>query len=418
MMEIYSKSLLTTNSLTKREEILSTHKSFSSEESTSVSSTTKLNNNYAINSATSIHNNKLVLENENLFYFLNKNSIYKVNVTLPEKENIQWKLTKNKKIPFPALIEDVKVQKCISLDSSFLEGKDVVKFENELYVSDPFGNIHFINLERFLNEQEEENDENGRNISEGNLKKRKVQSETTNNSIYKSEFFSKNTIQEATETNLSIFKEHLAISRFNQKDLTIFDKNIQKEIFSLKTLQNPTGVKLFELQKSQSPILSISEYNNVSIYDLRTKKPINRLIRTRGTVFGMNVNLNYKNRKGNTTLLGVIGSDRTVYVYDCNTWSPIYKWQNCLKYNPSYLSFSKLHENYCFVCGFDNSEFKYGNFVKNINKEYGFYANNRFIGMDKCDETDTIIGLTINGNCYMMKNCHQMIDLESDGFGI
>ena len=66
----------------------------------------------------------------------------------------------------------------------------------------------------------------------------------------------------------------------------------------------------------------------------------------------------------------------------------------------------------CYVAGFDNSEFKCGNFVdqkqQRKGRGHGLYADNRWIGMTKPNVQDTIVGISMNGSLYVIEHPHRM----------
>ena len=93
---------------------------------------------------------------------------------------------------------------------------------------------------------------------------------------------------------------------------------------------------------------------------------------------------------------------------------------------PSYLTFSKVNKELCYVAGFDNSEFKCGNFIdqkqQRKGRGHGLYADNRWIGMTKIVDShnstttasDTIIGMSMNGTLYVIDHPYMMAPSSAD----
>ncbi|EFC48644.1 predicted protein [Naegleria gruberi] len=357
-----------------------------------------------------IHCSRLAsdLNQASTVYFINKSKLFKIKYELPSSEVNVWKPTKNAKLPYPLLISDIDVTKIYqsTLDVNF-QGIEIDK--NRIGLTDDMGNIYILN-NTFSTSNNEEDDEETDNSS----KKRKVDEKSTIQCVYNNIDTIKYHVKGHTSLKFHPTNEAVIIkSTFETKNVSIFDINNQKSIFSVNTMQNPTKLHTFEIPQSNNTLLAIGEYNNVSIWDFRTNKPVNRLTRTRGIVYDMDITTNVKCGKNNSNaLLGVIGSDRTVYMYDTMKWSPIHKWQNCLKYAPSYLSFSNINKELCYVAGFDNSEFKCGNFVdqkqQRKGRGHGLYADNRWIGMTKPNAQDTIVGISMNGSLYVIEHPHRM----------
>lgn len=89
------------------------------------------------------------------------------------------------------------------------------------------------------------------------------------------------------------------------------------------------------------------------------------------------------------------GTDRSVFMYDYKKLVPREKWQNCLKYEISFLDFK---DDICYVGGFSNSELRCGNETKS----YKVHADTRWIGLDKDEITENIGGVSASGMVYII----------------
>ncbi|KAF0984572.1 hypothetical protein FDP41_000471 [Naegleria fowleri] len=382
-----------------------------------------------------IHANRLASSYSSL-YFINHKKLYKINYELPKSENILWRPTKNTKLPYPIPLADINIQ--VIYDAGKSDFQDIEIHKNRIGVCDDMGNVYI-----FDNQHDDNHDDDDTQDKTHSKKKRKIDESSIIQLSYDSPSSSEMHIRGHSSVKFHPTDDSIIIrSKFENKNVTIYDVNRNSAIFNIHTMQNPTKLKPFIIEQSNTPLLAIGEYNNVSIWDFRSNKVVNRLTRTRGIVYDMEVTSSGSNGKHKSSnLLGVVGSDRTVYVYDTLKWSPIHKWQNCLKYAPSYLSFSNVNKELCYVAGFDNSEFKCGNFVdqkqQRHGRGHGLYADHRWIGMTKplnafssgdgsggsdgqsefnsmmtTTANDTIVGMSMNGTLYVIEHPYKMAPMS------
>ncbi|KAG2386940.1 hypothetical protein C9374_001975 [Naegleria lovaniensis] len=359
-----------------------------------------------------IHANRLACYSNSSLYFINHKKLYKIQYELPKSENILWRPTKNTKLPYPIPLADINIQ--------------------VIGVCDDMGNVYiFQDLDTHEDDIQDldthDQDIHNQDIhNQQHKKKRKIDESSIIQLPYDSSHSSEMHIRGHSSVKFHPTDDAIIIrSKFENKSVSIYDVNRSSSIFHIHTMQNPTKLKPFMIEQSNTPLLAIGEYNNVSIWDFRSNKVVNRLTRTRGIVYDMEVtHTGVASKHKSSNLLGVLGSDRTVYVYDTLKWSPIHKWQNCLKYAPSYLSFSNVNKELCYVAGFDNSEFKCGNFVdqkqQRHGRGHGLYADHRWIGMTRpmsgstaTTTTDTIVGMSMNGTLYVIDQPYMMAPSET-----
>lgn len=174
------------------------------------------------------------------------------------------------------------------------------------------------------------------------------------------------------------------------KTVTLYDQ--ERIIRSFKLIQNPTRLLFID-----DNVLSITENNNISFIDLRVKSfYIKRIQPYNGCLYAMH-------HSGN--LLGAGGYNRSIAVIDTRKMSIISHWSSSLKYEITHILFSSIDNNYCFVSGLD-SEILCGRWDGSSNLSHfdGPRVDSRCIGLTQHKETDSIIGYTEQGYCYIIKN--------------
>ena len=277
-----------------------------------------------------IHANRLANYStlDNTLFFINHKKLFKIRYELPSEA--KWRATKNEKLPYPIPLSEIDMACVYEGQEQF---QDVEIDGHRMGVCDEVGNVHVLERDASLLGHVDDEEDGARG------KKRKLDA----SSIVKLPYNvggEETTIRGHCSMRFHPRDEHIIFrSKFSTKHVTIFDMNKNATVFNIHTLQNPTKIKTFEMDNSSSPLLAIGEYNNVSIWDLRTNKSVERLTRTRGIVYDLEVchTGNTDNKFKSSNLLGTVGSDRTVYVYDTKKWSPVHKWQNCLKYAVSFI---------------------------------------------------------------------------------
>lgn len=184
------------------------------------------------------------------------------------------------------------------------------------------------------------------------------------------------------------------------KNVTLYDE--ERIIRSFKLIQNPSRLLFID-----DNILSITENNSVSFIDLRMKSfYVKRIQPYSGYLYAMH---------HSDHLLGVGGYNRSIAVIDTRKMSIISHWSSSLKYEITHILFSSLDNNLCFVSGLD-SEILCGRWDGSSNLSHfdGPRVESRWIGLTQDKKTDSIIGYTEQGYCYIIKNGINLMNMAKN----
>jgi hypothetical protein len=192
--------------------------------------------------------------------------------------------------------------------------------------------------------------------------------------------------------------------------------------------QRPTDIDVIKKRRSSNrneatTWLLVAQTNTIIIYHCKESDsepvPISLIEKFRGTIYSMT------HIQNSQTLLSVAGTDRNVYIYETEKWTPQIKWQNAIKYAPSWMHLVKFDDHSIMVCvaGMDNNELKCA-FVNDadpnskIKQGKSIYADSRWVGLsyyrhyaqwNGSNNVDMIVGVSESGTLYVILNPHLSI---------
>ncbi|KAL0489657.1 kinesin-like protein [Acrasis kona] len=347
----------------------------------------------------SVHGNTISIINENNVLLLEKKSVLHLTLDSDVDVKSQLKPTKNPLIPFPIPLASLDATKYFETNAECSLVNIVAdRASNTIGAVDQDGKVYVKDITNLTQ------------VDPNNTKRRKIEDQPTLQSVYDPNSYQK---AERGGCGISISGDQMVVSRFFGKDAHLTKKNATGYTLErvIHSPQNIMKCKHFTIKKSSTPLLAVAEHSLISIWDPRSFSSVVKISRTHGCIMDLAVT-----DRASSTLLGVTGSDRDVNIYDCEKWTPRYKWNNSIKYTPSYLSFSTVNPDICYAAGFDNNELKAGNFVnQKLNSSslfnQGMMGDSRWLGMDMI-EGDTMAGVTQNASVYLIKNAHKMMSSQ------
>jgi hypothetical protein len=355
----------------------------------------------------SIHGNKVALVNERVLLVADRKKILHIDMDCDVDVKAQQKFTKNPLIPFPIAMASIQAKELFSTVTTCdaaLQSITLDRKNNTVAAVDGLGNLF---VEKLLDMQLPEQER---------ATKRQKTEPTISSSVYQPSQQTQFSCEHGWSGVSAVNSEMFAIGRFFAKDTHIV-KMAQDRYVLEKALffsNYVTQVRWFTTPKSDSPLLAIADYSQLSVYDPRSNHFVSRMWRTRGCITSI-ATTDRESNKGSQSFIGVTGVDRDVTIYDCEKWSPRFKWANAIKYTPSYVTFSDVNKDVCYCAGFDNSEMKAGDYVNvKVNSQgsfnHGMSGDGRWLGMDKLtDGTDTMGGVTQSGSVFLIKKPYQMV---------
>ncbi|PRP86557.1 hypothetical protein PROFUN_05195 [Planoprotostelium fungivorum] len=183
------------------------------------------------------------------------------------------------------------------------------------------------------------------------------------------------------------------VSHMLGKRITIYKGD--QVLCNIHTPQHPTRAKFLPTSGSSS-LIAVTEYNQITIWDINSSTCIRRINSMSGPFYAMDCNDNF---------VGAVGASRTVQVYETRNWSLAGSWSNCLKFEVYSMHFSSESPEECYVSGLDASLSR-GNWKKG--KRTGTLQGDcRWIGMDKSKKGDWFLGLNESGNLYYVRHKQQ-----------
>lgn len=186
------------------------------------------------------------------------------------------------------------------------------------------------------------------------------------------------------------------------KKVTLYDNG--KVVRSIQTILNPTQVRFVD-----ENVIALTENNTLTFMDLRQKERFGTLKRVQpysGPLYAMHV-------LGD--LVGVGGFNRSLAVFDKRKMSVLAHWSSSLKYEITRFLFSSMDPKLCYVSGLD-SEILCGRWDGSSNLSHfdGPRVESRWIGMTHHEETDTIVGYTEHGYCYILRNGVKLLEMSKN----
>ncbi|KAF2070540.1 hypothetical protein CYY_008145 [Polysphondylium violaceum] len=199
----------------------------------------------------------------------------------------------------------------------------------------------------------------------------------------------------------------LAKTQFYNKKIDILDGDQITQ--SIGLIQNPTQISYFNHERSSSPLLAVTEFNQLKIYDTK-QPPSSACIQkfTPSTTWLYSLGLS-TNQQGYTDLIAVGGAGRTVSVFDTKKWTNCGNWKNCLKYEITSIQFSSKDSNVCYVGGLD-SEVLAGNWDGSSGVDHftGLRVDSRWLGISKLKDQELLFGFTGSSSVYWIDSADKL----------
>jgi hypothetical protein len=106
------------------------------------------------------------------------------------------------------------------------------------------------------------------------------------------------------------------------KSVYIYDSNVLSQ--KLVCIHYPTNFEYITIPESSEPLLAVTEYNQLAIWDPRANTCVKRINAAPANAF--------YTIAANNDFVAVAGAARNMYVYDTKKWALIGTWTNCSKY--------------------------------------------------------------------------------------
>lgn len=106
------------------------------------------------------------------------------------------------------------------------------------------------------------------------------------------------------------------------KSVYIYDSNVLSQ--KIGCIHSPTSFEYITISESSEPLLAVTEYNQLAIWDPRDKTCIKRINAAPANTFYTVACQN--------DFIAVAGAARNMYVYDTKKWNLVGTWTNCSKY--------------------------------------------------------------------------------------
>ena len=146
-----------------------------------------------------------------------------------------------------------------------------------------------------------------------------------------------------------------AIARHFAKDITLFDGPLAFR--TIHTTYTPYSVELLSSSmtgaSSNGPVVVVAEGPTVSVWDVRVAGRGARIARMMSSPHAGHLYCTAVSPNSSHALLGAAGEDRTVSVWDPRRWRLLAVWNNCTKYEATFLHFPSSNPGYCVVGGLD-----------------------------------------------------------------
>lgn len=186
------------------------------------------------------------------------------------------------------------------------------------------------------------------------------------------------------------------------KLVTLYDND--RVVRTIRTILNPTQVKFVD-----ENLVAITEYNTLTLIDVRQKDSLSVVKRMQpysGPLYAMHVQ---------GSLIGVGGFNRSVAVFDKRKMAVVSHWSSSLKYEITRFLFSSLDPTLCYVSGLD-SEILCGRWDGSSNLSHfdGPRVESRWVGITQHVSTDTVLGFTEQGYCYVLRNGVKLLSLPKN----
>ncbi|KAJ3677905.1 hypothetical protein LUZ60_001708 [Juncus effusus] len=187
----------------------------------------------------------------------------------------------------------------------------------------------------------------------------------------------------------------VAVARSFCKSIDVYDQDIP--IRSFRTLWYPNSLSFIgdsNQVNGSSPLLSIAEGSQLSMWDLRSSNNggcIKRMSSSIGDVI--------YSVCGSNNNVAIAGSDRTLTVFDSRRWTAVSRWINCSKYEITGLSFSSIDPSFIYIQGVDY-EVTCGKW-KEREKAFSFRGDSNWLGFSKCADKDVVAGWCESGNVFI-----------------
>eukprot|EP00741_Cyanophora_paradoxa_P004243 tig00000789_g4119.t1 len=193
-----------------------------------------------------------------------------------------------------------------------------------------------------------------------------------------------------------------AVARFFPKAVVVYDG--ERAVRELHAAQHPTGAVYVD-----EHVLALTELNQLSVWDLREKRAcVERVTPSLEAQLCV--------ASSGTGLVACAGADRSVHVYDARKWTPVARWPGALKFEATWLAFSRRRPNTVYVGALDN-EFACAGLTlqgrperaaavaaEEAGKRYSFRADGRWVGLALHAASDAVAGLTDIGTLYLIQH--------------
>eukprot|EP01132_Coremiostelium_polycephalum_P007582 gene7582-9323_t len=193
----------------------------------------------------------------------------------------------------------------------------------------------------------------------------------------------------------------VAQTHFFEKQVKIYQKDQLKQTINL--IQNPTQISYFTPTGTNQPLIAVTEFNQLSIFDPRKNQntPIQKFNTASNWLYSIG------SYKGDYIAVG--GANRTVSVYDSRKWSNCGNWKNCLKYEIISIHFSDKNPSVCYVGGLD-SEVLAGewNGSSGVDHFTGLRVDSRWLGISKLKNQELLFGFTAAGSLYWIDHSDKL----------
>jgi hypothetical protein len=146
-----------------------------------------------------------------------------------------------------------------------------------------------------------------------------------------------------------------------EKRIAIYDG--ENCVIHLNTPQPPTQIRYFPISTSNAPLIAVCEYNQVTVWDVRSNNPCIKRLAVRSLLLFCILNPSFVIQPSNlafyamdiqTDSIAASGGSRNVHIYDAKKWSQSGSWSGCLKYEVTSLHFS-TEAPLCYVGGLDSA---------------------------------------------------------------
>ena len=148
---------------------------------------------------------------------------------------------------------------------------------------------------------------------------------------------------------------HSAVARHFARDVTVFDGAFP--VRTIHTIYTPYSIELLSPSiatgTNGSAVVTVAEGPSLSIWDVRVAGRGARVARMMSSPHAGHLYCTSVLQDSAYPLIGAAGQDRTVSVWDPRRWRLLAVWNNCTKYEATYLHFPTCDPAYCMVGGLD-----------------------------------------------------------------